>query len=192
MIGKVNGLLDEILEDYILINVNNISYIIYCNVLLFSNENIGNIITLFTTTIIKEEIPVLYGFIQKEELLLFKQLITIQGVGAKMALNIVNNLDIHIIVSAVASKNDKIFTTISGIGSKIATRIVNELSIDKLRFYIDDIKNNLNDVISALVNLGFNRQDVLIIVKKLTPGLSIEEMIKFSLIELTNKSIVKV
>lgn len=171
MIGKLKGTVENIFEDHILLNVNDICYIIYCSTKLLQSLLIGSTTSLFTYMTKKDEIPILYGFADYQEKELFLILTSVQGVGGRMGMALISDLDYTTLSSAIHQQNPKILQQVPGIGAKIALRIINELKSNK-RFItgqITDLSNEYvvqKDAVSALVNLGFRKADVVATVEK--------------------------
>lgn len=162
MFDYLNGVVAETGEDYIVIDIGGIGYRVFTS----SNTilNIKNIskIKLFTHLHVKEDDIVLYGFSSKNELELFKLLISVTGVGPKAALSLLSCLKPNDLLISIQTKNTKALTQAPGIGKKIAERIMLELrdkiSIDADVMLNNDEKttNNMSEVIEALMSLGYS------------------------------------
>lgn len=211
MIGKIRGIVDEIGEDFAIIDVMGIGLIIFCSTktlaeikLIKNSQSLDSIkISLITETIIKEGSIELYGFLKKIEKIWFLELHKVQGVGAKMALKILSSFSIEELAQCLISGDIKSFLKISGIGTKLANRLVTELKdspkklgIDLSSFNLDDknieFLNNhqeiSNDAVSALENLGYRKIDCLKIINliiKNNPEITLESLITNSLRELS-------
>jgi len=211
MIGKISGIVDEIGEDFAIIDVVGIGLIIFCSTktlaeikLIKNSQSHDSIkISLITETIIKEGSIELYGFLRKIEKIWFLELHKVQGVGAKMALKILSSFSIEELAQCLISGDIKSFLKISGIGTKLANRLVTELKdspkklgIDLSSFNLDDknieFLNNhqeiSNDAVSALENLGYRKLDCLKIINliiKNNPEITLESLITNSLRELS-------
>lgn len=211
MIGKISGIVDEIGEDFAIIDVMGIGLIIFCSTktlaeikLIKNSQSLDSIkISLITETIIKEGSIELYGFLRKIEKIWFLELHKVQGVGAKMALKILSSFSIEELAQCLISGDIKSFLKISGIGTKLANRLVTELKdspkklgIDLSSFNLDDknieFLNNhqeiSNDAVSALENLGYRKLDCLKIINliiKNNPEITLESLITNSLRELS-------
>ena len=211
MIGKISGIVDEIGEDFAIIDVMGIGLIIFCSTktlaeikLIKNSQSHDSIkISLITETIIKEGSIELYGFLRKIEKIWFLELHKVQGVGSKMALKILSSFSIEELAQCLISGDIKSFLKISGIGTKLANRLVTELKdspkklgIDLSSFNLDDknieFLNNhqeiSNDAVSALENLGYRKLDCLKIINliiKNNPEITLESLITNSLRELS-------
>ena len=164
MIGKLKGKVENIFDDHFLLDVSGVCYIVFSTAKLLREISIGNDISVFISTMQKDEMPVLYGFREYQEKELFMLLTSVQGVGGRMGIAIIGEIDHSMLFSAIQQENPKILQQVSGIGAKIAIRIINELKSNKKFFsgYVADGHYNLKqDAMSALINLGFKKGDVM-------------------------------
>ncbi len=163
MIVKLKGYIENFDENFFDLDVNGVVYRI-----LMSNKNvkrlgsIGSQVTIFIYEIIKEDSRIFAGFLEVEERDTFGDLLTVQGVGSKMAINIMSNLENEVIINSILNQDSKIFNNISGVGSKLAMRIINELkekikkkTLDKKIIISNKNESTFQDLVSCLVNLGF-------------------------------------
>ncbi|MSO13262.1 Holliday junction branch migration protein RuvA [Rickettsiales endosymbiont of Trichoplax sp. H2] len=168
MIGKLFGEVCDIASDHIIVNVNGVGYIVFCSGRTISKYNIGDKIELITQTIVKENDISIFGFVNSIDKEFFNHLLTIQGVGAKLAQTIIGSLDVNEIIQSVQINDNTKFTQISGVGPKLAARLVNELKNKKFISKLQNIKmkqeintsdNSQSQIIldatSALSNLGY-------------------------------------
>ncbi len=170
MIGKLKGKVNDIADDHLLIDVSGVCYIVFCTAKLLRTVEPTDEIELFIHSMKKDEMTILYGFSDYKEKELFVLLTSIQGVGGKVGLSIIGEIDGGMLVAAIQQQNPKVLEQVPGIGSKIALRIINELKTNK-KFFThyalakDNIGYVKEDAISALVNLGFKRSNVVSIVE---------------------------
>ncbi len=198
MIGKLRGVVDITTEDHAIIDVGGVGYIVFCSTrTLLALPSRGGQAELIIETHVREDHIHLYGFTSNLELEWFRNLTTVQGIGARIALAILSVLSPDQLITAIASQDKKAFTQISGIGPKLAERLLTELK-SKAKSPIIDISSGtkvissessgfVNDAISALVNLGYNRSDVYNTVTKLAreqENAPVQELIRLSLREL--------
>lgn len=176
MIGYLKGKVIEKREGYCLLEVNNVGYElnISTNTLLKLTDEESS---LYTYLQVKEDGVSLFGFSSKQEKELFLKLITVNGVGPKMALTILSGASLSDITMAIISEDAKMLSRFKGVGKKTAERIVLELK-EKLNenIELEDmlIKNDLvdtsssviNDALMALLTLGLTRTDALTYIKK--------------------------
>lgn len=168
MIGKLFGEICDIYLDHIIINVNGVGYIVYCSKKITNNYNVGDKIALMTQTIVKENDISIFGFPNSIDKEFFMHLLTIQGVGAKLAQTIIGSLYIDEIIQSVQVSDNTKFTQINGVGPKLAARLVNELKTKKFINKLQNIKVKheistsddkysqiITDATSVLLNLGY-------------------------------------
>ena len=160
------------------------------------SKNISNV-TFHIFEIIKEDSRNFYGFLNEAEREIFSDLLTVQGVGGVMALNILSNLKVDEVLQNIVNENSKNFTIISGVGDRLALRIVNELK-NKLKKKITIIESEEKkedrkflDLVSCLQNLGYAQnicESTASIVIKDNAEKSIEDLIPISLRHLSRPS----
>ena len=169
MIGKLFGEICDIYLDHIIINVNGVGYIVFCSKKIINKYHVGDKIKLITQTMVKENDISIFGFLNDIDKEFFNHLLTIQGIGAKLAQTIIGSLDIDEIIQSVQINDNTKFTQISGVGPKLAARLVNELKTKKFINKLQNIKIKheistssnrysqiITDATSALMNLGYN------------------------------------
>ena len=177
MIGRIKGQLIEKKSDNVVIDVHGIGYVVYVTektARSLTLDNQSGDISLYSELIVKEDLLQLVGFLTQTEKDWFNLLRSVQGIGAKVALTILNTLDTDELLRAIRVKNELAFSSVSGIGSRMAQRLVVELSGRKDLIALEDeetreIKDESNeqtigiikrkeiqqDALSALQNLGF-------------------------------------
>ena len=195
MIASLKGVLTSIGKSDIIIEVNGIGYLLNVSSKLISSlGDIGSNLSLFTDLQIKDDKIVMYGFINSSDQTFFKLLQSVQGVGPRAALSLLSTLSVDEVVLAISSGDKTMLSRAEGIGPKVAGRIASELldkvsvfnisnSIrntdnkfnkneqDKLNFQENDYDGNISmiveDIISALINLGYGRSEVFSVVMKI-------------------------
>jgi len=177
MIGRIKGQLIEKKSDNVVIDVHGIGYVVYVTektARSLTLDNKSGDISLYSELIVKEDLLQLVGFLTQTEKDWFNLLRSVQGIGAKVALTILNTLDTDELLRAIRVKNELAFSSVSGIGSRMAQRLVVELSGRKDLIALEDeetseIKDESSeqtigiikrkeiqqDALSALQNLGF-------------------------------------
>ncbi|MDR6952160.1 Holliday junction DNA helicase RuvA [Ancylobacter sp. 3268] len=170
MIGKLKGLVDSTGEDHVLLDVQGVGYLVHCSGrTLQALPSPGEAATLFIETFVREDMIRLYGFTSPAEKAWFLLLQNVQGVGAKVALNVLSVLSPSELANAVALGDKAMVARANGVGPKVAARIVAELK-DKAPGFADvdpaavSLAGQLEarsapapmaDAVSALVNLGY-------------------------------------
>jgi len=173
MIGRITGELIEKHPPFILVDVNGVGYEIEAPAsTLASLPEIGEKVILHTHLIVREDAHVLCGFITEQERQLFRHLIKVNSVGAKLALGILSGMNVDNFVRCVHDKNTAALTKLPGVGKKTAERLIIEmrdrlkdmdvaavsLSAPKLAA-ISGESDVMQDAISALVSLGYKPQE---------------------------------
>jgi len=172
MIGKLKGIVDSYAEDYVILDVNGVGYLVHCSARTLQElPRVGEPATLSIETYVREDQLRLFGFSTDIEREWFRLLQTVQGVGAKVALAVLGTLKPADLASAIAMRDKAMVARTPGVGPKVAERIVTELK-DKAPAYTDvdpalvrlsgalDEKRApqpMTDAVSALVNLGYGQ-----------------------------------
>ncbi|WP_411905889.1 Holliday junction branch migration protein RuvA [Rhizobium mayense] len=171
MIGKLKGTIEEIGEDYVLVDVHGVCYVAYCSARTLSKlGSVGEACILFIETYVREDQIRLFGFMTALEREWFNIVQTVQGVGAKVALALLSTLTPAELANAIALQDRAAVSRAPGVGPKVAMRIVTELKNKALAFAGDvaniGLKQELGegvaaapvaDAVSALTNLGYSR-----------------------------------
>ena len=131
MIAKLKGIIDTIGEDYCIVDVNGVGYLVFASSKTLSRLFKGEGATLLIETIVREDSISLFGFADAWEKEWFSTLTKVQGVGAKVCLSILSVLTPVQLAQAISAQDKSSFTRASGVGPKLAARIVTELK-DKI------------------------------------------------------------
>ena len=184
MIGYVKGTVEGISDEYILVENNGIGYRIFTSGKALAD--IGKLhqsVILYTYLHVREDELSLYGFPTSEEMETFKLLISVNGIGPKVALSILSALSVKELSMAVMMGDAKAITRANGVGNKGANRIIMELK-DKLKY--DDLMSvatgeddsgiiaakegkpdNISDTVLALVSLGYSEFEAMKAIKQI-------------------------
>jgi Holliday junction DNA helicase RuvA len=183
MIGRLTGKLVSKNPPQVLIEAAGVGYEIDVPMSTFySLPATGEAVTLHTHLVVREDAHILYGFATLEERAAFRRLIRISGVGARTALSVLSGLSVAELAQAVALQDAARLTKVPGIGKKTAERLLLELKgklVDTLP--VDAKSNTGNDVLNALVGLGYSEKEALAAVKGLPAGLAVTEGIRAAL-----------
>jgi len=163
MIVKLKGNIENFDENFIDLDVNGVVYrVLMSNKSISKMGAVGSYVTIFIYEIRKEDSRIFAGFLKEEERETFGDLLSVQGVGGKMAINIMSNLTNETIIDSILREDSKIFNKINGVGNKLAMRLINELKEKikkknhKKNIIIPGEKNSIfQDLVSCLLNLGF-------------------------------------
>src|SRR6202034_2358586 len=163
MIAHLRGKLLEKHPQQAIIEAGGVGYDVLISVPTFSTlPGEGIEVALFIHTQVREDTLALYGFLDREEKRVFARLITVSGVGPKLAVTIQSGLSTERLVAAIRSQDHATLSQIPGIGKRLAERLVVELK-DKLEDmaaaapHLVETGPSTEDVLSALVNLGYQR-----------------------------------
>jgi len=172
MIGKLKGIVDSYGEDFIILDVGGVGYLVHCSARTLQElPASGQPATLSIETYVREDQIRLFGFMSDVEREWFRLLQTVQGVGAKVALSVLGTLRPAELASAIAMRDRATVSRSPGVGTKVAERIVTELK-DKAPAYADldpavvrlsgavedkRAPQPVADAVSALVNLGYGQ-----------------------------------
>jgi len=187
MIGRISGILLDKTPPLALIDCNGVGY--ECEVPMstfYLLPQVGEKVTLLTHFVVREDAQLLFGFGTNQERLMFRQLLKVNGIGAKSALAILSGLSIDELIQAVSLQEAGLLTRVPGIGKKTAERLLLEL---KDKFTLDSalsmkgsgITSISQDVLNALIALGYNERESLNAVKSLDTNLTVNDGIKQAL-----------
>ena len=187
MIGRLTGVLIEKKPPLVLLDVQGVGYEVNVPMSTFYTLP-GNDekVTLHTYPVVREDAHLLYGFVTETERQAFRQLVKISGVGARTALAVLSGLSVTDLYQAVVDQDSKQIIKIPGIGKKTAERLLLELR-DKLNSDMISVNNQIssskvnNDVLNALLSLGYNEREASWVTKQLSVDVTVSEGIRQAL-----------
>lgn len=208
MIAKLTGIIDSVGSNYVIIDVNGVGYMVYASARTLSKigSEKGTNVGLSIETYVREDQITLFGFADSDEKEWFNLLFSVQGVGAKMALNLLSAIPAEQLPLVIASEDKAAIRQADGVGPKLAARIITELKdkAGKMALGVAATQNAKktkageapamsvtvsNDAISALINLGYGRAEafsaVSDVVGKMGEETPVGEIIRESLKELS-------
>lgn len=188
MISYIQGTVNKIEDEIIILESNNIGYGIFTSLNTIDNLSLNEEIKIHTHLYVREDKINLFGFLTEEELDMFEKLIKISGVGPKAAIAILSISNVKNLKREIANENIDYLKKASGIGKKTAGKIILELK-DKMDVVFDDtdvFQSNSNIsgsfVENALIQLGFNKMEIRKALSKITSeGKQEEQIIKEAL-----------
>ena len=193
MIYSVKGTVIHIESGFAVVECAGIGYKVQTTLTTQRELKLGSTATLFTHMNVREDAVELFGFYSKGELSTFKLLISISGVGPKVALAILSELSSEQIALSVSAGDYKTLTRASGVGPKLAQRIVLELK-DKIKGMSTESADgvitkgsviadtgNIPKAVAALAVLGYSAADVTPVLSQLDPSLTVEQLIAATL-----------
>ncbi|MFA7254637.1 MAG: Holliday junction branch migration protein RuvA [Candidatus Omnitrophota bacterium] len=197
MYHYLNGKIAEKTPTAAILDVNGIGYEVRVSLSTFSGlPNLGETVKLFTHFVVREDAQLLYGFAAEEEREAFRLLISISGIGPKLAITLLSGVTLPELKRAIQEKNIPVLTAISGIGQKTAERVIIELkdkigkaevSAGKELIHDASVSDQMvEDSVSALVSLGYTKQKAKDAVQKTLKALlgkkpTVEEIIRSAL-----------
>lgn len=197
MIGRLRGTLAEKQPPHLIVDVNGVGYELEVPMTtLYRLPSLGEPVTLHTHLVVREDAHLLYGFAEKRERELFRELIRLNGVGPKLALALMSGLEVDELVRCVQAQDTSTLVKIPGVGKKTAERLLVELK-DRFKAWenipsiaplvveprlVAAVSSAESDAVSALITLGFKPQEASRAVAAVQEeGLSSEELIRRSL-----------
>lgn len=196
MINFLEGIIIEKDLSKIVLNVNGVGYEVFIPLSTYEKlPKISELCCILTHHHITEADQKLFGFITEEEKLMFRRLLSINGIGPKIAIGALSSISVKELQNALSSGDINMISSISGIGKKTAERIIVELRDSFSDTFFDEIKsgspdnndNRLRDAVLALSALGYSNDAsskmVKNVAKNLTKDMTVEEIIRSALIK---------
>ena len=186
MIGRLSGILFDKNPAQLLVDCNGVGYEVSVPMSTFYNlPSAGEKVTLLTHMVVREDAQLLYGFGTSQERELFRELIKISGIGARTALAILSGMSVVDLAQAVTLQDVGRLTKVPGIGKKTGERLLLELK-GKLGADIGVAARgpdaaSSNDVLSALLALGYSEKEALLAIKQVPAGSSVSDGIRHAL-----------
>lgn len=192
MIGYLRGEVIYLYTDYVLLDVHGVGYRVFIANSTRQKLRLHEKAQLFTYTSVREDAIILYGFATQEEYDLFLQLLSVSGIGPKVALGILSSITVEGLCRAIQNKQASVLTKLPGIGKKSAERLILELK-DKVAFdggeqELLTIENEADagddmvaEAMAALQSLGYTQAEIAPIIRKTAKYKTTEAIIKASL-----------
>lgn len=186
MIGRLSGILLEKNPPQLLVECHGVGYDVGVSMSTFYHlPALGEKVVLLTHMMVREDAHLLYGFGSAEERNVFRQLIKISGVGARIALAILSGMSVSELAQAVTLQESGRLTNIPGIGKKTAERLLLELK-GKLGADLGTPGGTVSsvassDILNALLALGYSDKEAVLAMKQVAPGSGVSEGIKHAL-----------
>ena len=189
MIGKLQGIVDYIAPDHIILMAGPVGYKVYTSETLTP----GAAVTLWIETIVREDSIRLFGFSSLSAQNLFNMLTGVSGVGPRVAMAIMGTIKSDTLMTAIATGDAKTIATAPGVGKKVAEKIIVELKskVGGASINMDFDGNNggaLPDLLSALESLGYRRMDIVDMAQKLVsqnPTADVAKLVPMALKEIS-------
>lgn len=194
MISSVRGILENTYEESIVIDVHGIGYEIFVPAYIIGSlPKKGEEVYLHTYFHVREDAMLLFGFLTREELEIFKLLIRVGGVGVKAGISILSSIPVETLVFAILSEDIKTIEKANGIGLKTAKKIVLELKdkvskieVAKIEKPIVEENNSKNEAVEVLTALGYSLADATRAMNSIADEMNytVEEIVRLALKEL--------
>ena len=188
MIGKLQGIVDYIAPDHIILMAGPVGYKVYTP----NTVTLGTNVTMWIETIVREDSIRLFGFMTMAEQNLFNMLTGVSGVGPKVAMGIMGAIKSDTLMTAIATGDAKTIATAPGVGKKVAEKIIVELKtkVGGGAFTMDLTNESgaLPDLLSALESLGYRRMDIIDMAQKLVaqnPNADVTKLVPMALKEIS-------
>ncbi len=177
MISFLRGKLIQLNDDSLVIDINGIGFdIIVSQNTLDKFTDLYSVISIYTYLVVRDDSLVLYGFSSIEEKKMFLNLITVAGVGPRVAISILSGMPLKSLALAIVSEDSKTLAKIKGIGKKTAERLIVDLKekiikdnaslVTQLGEVTDSESQIINEAIEALASLGIARADAMVAINK--------------------------
>lgn len=170
MISYIKGEVVKKGIDYLIIENNGIGYYINTSFNTLKNLSEGDVTSVFTYMHIREDVLALYGFSKKDELEMFKKLISVNGIGPKAGLAVLSTYDINSVKVAILKDDVNAISKVPGIGKKTASKIILDLkdkvgsieeidsiNLSDIEVINDSVNNDIEDISKVLMTLGFSQ-----------------------------------
>lgn len=189
MIATLSGVIAEKMAENIVIDVNGVGYGVLVPFEDYGKLESGDKAKLYIYEHIRDNSHDLYGFTHTDTKRLFEQLLDVNGVGPKMALNILGIGSVESVRSAIAGGDIKFIQAAPGVGKRVAERVVMELkdkiglvsTVDNDSLFLGSAAVLKDEAVQALVSLGYNQADAVERLKTVDGTLSTEERVKLAL-----------
>ena len=168
MYAYFNGIIDEISDGQVYLDVNGVGWLLNVTTRFAQSHSVGDKVKLYAHLVVREDDMSLFAFESKQEKTMFLRLISVSGIGPKVALGALSTLDVQQIASALVSADAKAFARVPNIGPKTANRIILELK-DKVNVEellgteavpVGAVQSDAsNEALTALISLGYQRNE---------------------------------
>ena len=172
MIASLTGSVAQKNPGQLIIDVHGVGYLVSVSPQLEVSSELGQTITLCTAFVVREDAFTIYGFESQDQLRLFETLRSVNGVGPKSAMMILSQLGVERISAAVVQQDDKVFSSVTGIGPKTAKLLTVTLEGKVLSSSQPQFVSGNNEVLAALVGLGWSEKQASEALKVILNGTS--------------------
>jgi len=192
LIAHIRGAVSSAGDGAVVVEAHGVGYLIFVNDRTIAAVKLGDTVLIFTHTLVREDGVSLFGFMSKEELDTFNKLITVTGVGPKVALGLLNAMKPKDIDLAILTEDAGAFTKAPGVGKKTAQMIIFKLkdqiskesviSVLDPQFALNGASEAKQDSLDALISLGYSKSESLkAVLETALPEMTTEQIIKLAL-----------
>ena len=186
MIGYLKGKIIQEKPTQVIIDVNGVGYVVSIPISAFEELQGKEIVELFIHTVVREDAIALYGFVKESDKEMFELLISVNGIGPKLAIGVLSGIKTEDLKTAIQKNDVTRIVAAPGVGKKIAERLVLELrgKMDSLTTSSDNVQYAIRgEGVAALVTLGYNQKIAERVVGEIlleSPDITIENLLKVS------------
>jgi len=173
--------------DHIVVEVGGVGFKVFVPASVLDDADVGHTLFLHTHLIVREEALTLFGFSNEEQRALFEMLLTVQGVGPKLALAVLSALSVDVLRRAVVNEQAEVFNRVRGVGKKTAEKIVfalkDKLGVDFSLAGVTQPSDLDTEVLTALTALGYSVVEAQAAVQSISKseGQTVEDRIRLAL-----------
>lgn len=180
MIGFLSGVIQQIKGSQVIVNVSGVGYLV--TVPTKTGFLLGKPAELYIHTHVREDALSLYGFSSSTEVDMFETLISVSGIGPKIAMTLLSSSDVTSISDAIATGNVAFFTAIPGIGKKGAQRLIVELrsKVSSIEVDMNSLDSN-SELVEALSGLGYKASEIKSVLQKVNASDPLDLQIRAAL-----------
>lgn len=191
MISSISGVIKSTTANAVVVEVGGVGILLQVPSRVAAKAVIRETVDFYTYLIVREDALTLFGFTESRERDFFELLLSVTGVGPKVAQSILSSSDASVIASAILSSNHKVLESVPGLGKKGAQRLVLELK-DKVSIYAGSIGTNnlsiINQVENALQGLGYSAKESTTMINQIGSAQGIEKLDVSAILKLALKS----
>jgi Holliday junction DNA helicase RuvA len=162
MFDYIKGEITEVTNKYIVIDINGVGYKTFCSTNSLRGVILGQQKKIFTYLHIKEDAHTLFGFTDQNERICFEIFIATNGIGPKLAIEILSTFNISQLKDCILTENVNMLTQVAGLGLKKSKKLIIE-SKDKMKLMMSETPSQHldNDLIEALLSLGYTKKEIM-------------------------------
>ncbi|WP_026487490.1 Holliday junction branch migration protein RuvA [Caldanaerobius polysaccharolyticus] len=186
MLDYIKGKVIEVDDESVVVEASGVGYRLFVSSITSKEIKVGDTTKLYVYLYLRENEMRLFGFYDRNERKVFKSLISVSGIGPKVALNILSKYTPSQMLAFIATGDFTSIMSVPGVGKKTAQRLIVELKdrVNKEELGVSFIEDKTSDVVQALMALGYSKDEISRVLKKIE-GLDIDDAIKMALKELS-------